>query len=520
MNKHVVRITNALFRSSLQRGAPPVFPSKISKFEILPSEKWCLWGPGKAKFMDVLGNKFLCEPALAISYGQTQSSIPRVELVKFKGVMPTAHLSARYEFFKDEFDQTCSKFILDNAMGSMNVDYDVVKTDRLIDKELYNELLEKLKLKDLENRWAMGLSNGQMRRARLARTLLKEPDLALIDDPFLGLDPTATSIISQFIANYERCPIVIGLRYQDQIPEWCTHICCVDENGIVFQGARTSLEPQIQSIKDKYAQKTHSGNFTKYNIEDLISPHPLFKVPEHEVIKMPYTIELNGLDVSYRGVSILKNLHWKVAPGSKWHVRGDNGTGKSTLLSLLTADHPQSWNSRVIEDGVPRKTGSSNYFDINERIGMTSPELHAIFLKNAGEKLSVRESVATGFREGSSNNFIPYWHKLSKDQKEIAHMYLEYFGLQDVADSKKFNALSTSEQKLVLFVRSVVKMPQVLILDEAFSAMETEPMLKCHEFLNHWPGTVLIVSHVAEETPKCNHYLRLVAPGEYEVGEL
>lgn len=45
-------------------------------------------------------------------------------------------------------------------------------------------------------------------------------------------------------------------------------------------------------------------------------------------------------------------------------------------------------------------------------------------------------------------------------------------------------------------------------------------MLKCHEFLNHWPGTVLIVSHVAEETPKCNHYLRLVTPGEYEVGEL
>lgn len=76
-----------------------------------------------------------------------------------------------------------------------------------------------------------------------------------------------------------------------------------------------------------------------------------------------------------------------------------------------------------------------------------------------------------------------------------------------------------SDQKLVLFVRCLLKMPKILILDEAFSAMETEPMQTCHEFLEYWPGTVFVVSHVPEETPRCDHYLRLISPGHYEIGD-
>lgn len=63
-------------------------------------------------------------------------------------------------------------------------------------------------------------------------------------------------------------------------------------------------------------------------------------------------------------------------------------------------------------------------------------------------------------------------------------------------------------------------MPEVLILDEAFSGMDWEPMMRCHELLNRWPGTVFVVSHVGEETPICDHYLRLIAPGDYEIGDV
>lgn len=521
----IVRISNALFKSSLTKNSKTVFPNRIANFEIKPAEKWVIWGPGKGKFLNILANKYLCEPPLSLRYGHTKGSDPHIELVSFKGVIPTAHLSARYEHFKDEFDQTCKKFILDNAIGSNSVSYDVSTTDRKVNMALYDKLVEELKLSKLQDRWAMGLSNGQMRRARLAYSLLKEPDLLLVDDPFLGLDSTAISIISKFLASYEDnvgCSIVIGLRFQDAIPHWCTHICCVDEeNGINFRGPINEFQDKIVNIKHKHdVELREQRSQSIYSIEDLISAHPMFKRPQHEIIKMPCTVELKGLDVKYNDEPILQNLHWQVKAGSKWHIRGDNGTGKSTLLSLLTAEHPQSWNSRVIESGVPRKTGRSNYFDINRRIGMSSPELHAIILKSAGDRLNVTETIATGFHDASSNNFIPIWSKLSENEQLLVKMYLNHFNLESIAENTLFCQLSVSNQKLVLFIRALIKMPETLILDEAFSGMEWEPMARCHALLDDWPGTVLVVSHVAEETPACEHYLRLLAPGEYEVGDV
>ncbi|XDT40321.1 ABC transporter [Nakaseomyces glabratus] len=543
MSKSVLKISNALFRSSLMKNVPPVFSKPVKDFEILTGEKWVIWGNGKAKFMNVLSNKYLCDPPLSLQYNVSKDGVtlPRIEQVQFKGAIPTAHLSARYEFFKDEFDQTCKKFILDNAIGSNAVEYDVSTTDRVVDMGLYDFLVRELKLEELQNRWAMGLSNGQMRRARLARSLLKQPDLILVDDPFLGLDPTATAIISKFLSNWGgagkensyHSPVVIGLRYQDTIPSWCTHICCVDpESGIKFQGPineyRDAIENKrasvIEDLKNAKMQRRKeiglAGASEEYSIDDLISPHPMYNCASHEMIKMPPTIELKGLGVTYKGEPVLENLHWQVKPGSKWHIRGDNGTGKSTLLSLLTAEHPQSWNSKVVENGEPRRTGKSNYFDINSRIGMSSPELHAIILNNCADRLTVREFIATGFHQGSSNNFLPLWDKLDDSQKRIVDMYMNYFELDLIARDKTINQLSVSEQKLALLVRSLVKMPEILVLDEAFSGMEVTPMLKCHEFLDHWPGTVLVVAHVAEETPACHHYLRLISPGQYEIGDI
>lgn len=520
----VVRISNALFKSSLVKGAKTVYAKPISKFEIRKGEKWVVWGKEKGTFLNVLGNRYLCEPPLSLQYGRTRESAPHVEQVSFKGVMPTAHLSARYEHFKDEFDQTCKKFILDNAIGSNAVSYDVETTGRKVNMKLYDKLIKELKLTELQDRWAMGLSNGQMRRARLAYSLLKEPDILLIDDPFLGLDPTATSIISKFLKNYQdeqNCSIIVGLRVQDEIPQWCTHICYPDENeGILFQGPIDKFQEQIVNIREKRALELQmQKGSTVYSVEDLLSSHPMYKKPHHEIVRMPHTLELKGLEVQYKGSPVLQDLHWQVAPGSKWHIRGDNGTGKSTLLSLITAEHPQSWNSKVVENGEPRRTGRTNYFDINQRIGMSSPELHAILLKNAGDRLNAKEAIATGFHDASSNNFIPTWKHLDHTKQLLIEMFLNYFHLENM-EKTPIGQLSVSDQKLILFIRSLIKMPEVLILDEAFSGMDWEPMMRCHELLNRWPGTVFVVSHVGEETPICDHYLRLIAPGDYEIGDV
>ncbi|QEU60410.1 hypothetical protein KDRO_D00950 [Kluyveromyces lactis] len=518
LRKQVVKITDAFFKSSLRKGSPYVFPNKI-QFDINEGEKWCIWGPAKEKFIDILSNKYISDPFSAVTYGKLEEGrLPRIEQVKFKGVMPTAHLSARYEFFKDEFDQTCEKFILDNSMGSRAVNYEVKTTNRYVDSELLTYLLKELKLIDIKDRWAMGLSNGQMRRARLARSLLKEPDVTIIDDPFLGLDLSACSIISKFLSKYDKgTSVVIGLRYQDQIPDWCTHVVCVDKDGIEFQGPMEQYRDQVESMRLQLLEVLQLNKpKSKYTIEDLISPHKYYKSPHHDVMKIPSVVTLEGLSVTYSGEPVLKDIYWDVKQGSKWHIQGNNGAGKSTLLSLITADHPQSWNSKFVDHGVPRRTGSTNFFDINKRIGLSSPEMHALFLKKAGD-LSVLETVASGFHAVSSNNFLKAHNTLTDEQKRIVDMYIDYFHL---VPKKTFASLSVSEQKIALFVRAAVKMPEIMILDEAFSGTETDQLIRAHEFLEQWPGTVFVVSHIQEETPKCNHYLRLIEPGQYEIGDV
>ena len=91
--------------------------------------------------------------------------------------------------------------------------------------------------------------------------------------------------------------------------------------------------------------------------------------------------------------------------GSKWRILGDNGTGKTTLLSIITADHPQSWKSVIKVNGILRKTGSGvTFFDINNKIGISSPELHALVPQH---NKTMKDIIYNGLVKNVGNsNFI------------------------------------------------------------------------------------------------------------------
>lgn len=466
-----------------------IFQNPLS-LTINPDERWAITGPRKTQLLSILAAQHITNPPLSRQYPFLDKSIwpsQAIQLVEFKGSIPVPHLSARYEHFRDEFDFSLYKYL----GQSLGVSSGAHESEIL-------KVMHQLKLDEFGDRWVVGLSNGQMRRARLARALLKKPRMLLIDEPYLGLDPTARNVLSDVLEILPPNPhVILGMRYQDRFPSWITHVAITDANGIVKQGPIHEVEDTLDHLRRKERErmlatiKTHSLRKKKVQSQEIV-------------------LELDKISIAYNGQTVLDKLKWRVRKGEKWHLRGDNGTGKSTLLSLITADHPQSWNSKIIINGLPRKTGRQSYFSINEIIGHASPEMHTLF----PTRLTTFEAVSTGYVVGS---MIPPRDKLAAAQKEHITELLDEFKLDP---ETPLSGLSLSDQKTVLFLRSIVKNPDILILDEAFSAMDSWRVEQCKSFMNHWEGTVITVGHLEDELPFCDKFIRLYPDNTFKEGEV
>ncbi|KAH3682679.1 hypothetical protein WICPIJ_006342 [Wickerhamomyces pijperi] len=510
VTNQLIRFEGATLKNFLSvKDSVSLFKTPLN-FQILPNEKWAILGPEKSTLLKAIASKYIAEPPLSRTYPflhQTQWPSEVIQFLEFKGVLPTAHLAARYEFFKDEFDQTTRNFVLGHSMNNLH--------SKPIDYELVERVFEQLQLSGLEDRWALGLSNGQSRRARLAKALIKEPKLLVVDDPFLGLDPEASELVSGVLKDLPPHPhVVLGLRYQDEIPKWITHLAFVDKTGIINQGTCEELSSVLEQVRDRAHHWNNNNTNTasktqRQSVEKIIQT---FKPPHPDATgNLTPLLQFKNVSVSYRGAPVITDLSWEVQHGSKWHVQGNNGAGKSTLLSLITADHPQSWNSSIEMYGEPRRTGKHSFFGINESIGFSSPELHSIFPNSR----TFYETVATGFIVGS---FITPTD-LTNVEKQRIQTYLESFGITAEQAQTPFRELSISDQKLALFIRAIIKNPDLLILDEALSVMEQARIEQCKEILKGFPGAVLAIGHIEQEVPQCDHFIKLIRPGEYIIGD-
>lgn len=492
----VFKLENSVIRPLADVISKPIFAKPLN-LSINSEERWAITGPRKHDLLDVIAAKNIPMPPLSRTYPFLKDSniwpSQVIRQVQFKGSVLATHLSARYEHFRDEFDQPLIEY-LSETLGNNSVP----------NQKRIQNIIKAFRLEDLQDRWIVGLSNGQMRRARLAKALLKDPMLFLIDEPYLGLDPISRKTLSEVLGSLPPNPhVVLGLRIQDEYPEWITHVAITDKDGIDRAGPKEEVQDYLDFLKRKELDAVAA--ISQKHMEKKAT-----KAKEQEGKAAEEIIKIDKISIAYRGQLVLDELEWTVAKGEKWHLRGDNGSGKSTLVSLLTADHPQSWNSRIIIDGVPRKTGKSNYFDINKDIGHTSPEIHAIF----PNRLTVYKAIATGYVVGS---MIPP-NDLSDEQAKKIMDLVDEFQLDGTA---KLQDLSLSDQKTVLFLRAVVNNPDILILDEAFSAMDSWRVEQCKAFVNDWDGTVIAIAHIDNELPLCDKFIRLYPnAGKAKIGEI
>lgn len=342
------------------------------------------------------------------------------------------------------------------------------------------EWIDMLHILPLLSKPLIQLSNGENKRVQLAIALLEDPQLLILDNPFLGLDKegrgTLKHIINTLAGKGMQIMLITGAQ---ELPEAITHVARLEEGKWVFRGARADFQPAV-----------HTGPGVQLDHAILAR----LRQPSGEDFSV--AVKMVDVTIKYGEVTILNGINWEVRKGEKWNLSGPNGAGKSTILSLITADNPQAYANEIWLFDRRRGSGES-IWDIKQKIGFVSPELHLFFEYGA----TCSEVVASGLFDT-----IGLFRPLTTDQEEHIRLWMELLSLGELR-SRRLAQLSTGQQRMVLLARALIKNPPMLILDEPCQGLDDEQTqyfrelvsLLCGEF-----GTTLIyVSHYRQELPDC-----------------
>ncbi|KXT03255.1 hypothetical protein AC578_4782 [Pseudocercospora eumusae] len=524
---------------------------------------WAVLSPSsltRTTFLQVLAAQHICIPPTARHYPLlSKLAISEQHAIKYVGFdaergsavggtnVRGAYLSARYESRREETDYSLHDYLTGHT--ELNA-LEHEQTDA--EKQKLSEVIEQLNLHSLLSTPVANLSNGQTRRARIAKSLVSSPEVLLLDGPFMGLDPNNSRMmwsLLQGLAERQAPRLVISLRPEDGVPDWVSHIVVADEHlKILAQGEKNRF---FSRAPDSHRSRTVSAigeneSESKLSIDGFMRESPALEPGEA-------VVEMQGVKVSYGDKTVLggwkhdvngeekEGLWWSLHRGQRCGIFGPNGSGKTTMLSLVTSDHPQTYGLPIKLFGRSRLPGPGepgiSVFDLQRRMGHSSPEVHSFFPK----ALTVRRALESAWSDAPLARA-----KLSAEADRRIDAFLRWFAkelnpncggktiletLQDTlfevktgkssgtrkvprkaaaqkyhdenfyndsdltwADDVRFRELSFSSQRLLLFLRAIVASPDLVILDEALSGIDERIRDKALLFLSQGEKIAAIVN--------------------------
>ena len=286
----------------------------------------------------------------------------------------------------------------------------------------------------------------------------------------MGLDPPTLVALSPILRDlaYRSSPLLLlALRPQDPIPEWITHLAILGKNhAVALMGQKQEVLSNLHIWAQGWPSQVMngSGRVAGSTVEQLTARYgpPLMSVgdtlTENGVLKYasrPFAesetqetflepdmtqrqlgdplIELRSVVVKYGEKVVLgypppqpgytePGLNLTIRQGTKMALLGPNGSGKTTLLSLLTSDHPHSYSLPIKFFGRARLPSSGkpglSLWDIQSRLGHSSPEIHAFFPK----RLNIRQVLESAWAETYSAR-----PKLSHERDEMVNAFLHWW---------------------------------------------------------------------------------------------
>ncbi len=369
-------------------------------------------------------------------------------------------------------------------------------------REVVRELLGDIAL----DRVVHGLSGGERRRCSLARLLLGDDDLLILDEPTNHLDVEAVTWLADFLNRRQAArrtgsstALVVVTHdrwFLDEVCDrtWEVHpaangagvVDAYDGGYAAFVLARAERQRQAaasearrQNLVRKELAWLRRGPPARTSkpkfridaanalIEDEPPPRDRLELQRFATQRLGKdVVDLEDVDLTRGDRTLLSHATWRLGPGDRVGVVGVNGAGKSSVLALVAGDlEPDAGRVRLGRTvALAQLTQQPPAEDPDARVLGTIEDIARVTRTTTGKDVS-------------------------------ASAMLERFGFTGDRLTARVGDLSGGERRRFQLLRLLLSEPNVLLLDEPTNDLDIDTLTVLEDFLDSWPGTLVVVSH-------------------------
>jgi ATP-binding cassette subfamily F protein uup len=376
------------------------------------------------------------------------------------------------------------------------------------------QVLTQLKIRDLQQ--PMGqLSGGQQKRVALANVLLTEPDFIILDEPTNHLDLQMIEWLEGYLQRGNKTLLMVthDRYFLDRV---CTIILELDDQTIyTYRGNYAYyLEKRQERIDNRRAEIMRANNLYRTELEWMRRMpqarghkakyredafYELERVAKQRIEERQIRLKASNVYIgskifecqyiskAFDSVTILKDFYYNFSRFEKMGIVGNNGTGKSTFIKMLLGLEP-------VDDGriIVGETVKFGYFS------------------QEGLQFNDQQKVIDIVRE------IADYVDLGSGKKLSAAQLLQYFLFTPEQQYNYVYKLSGGERRKLYLCTVLMKNPNFLVLDEPTNDLDIVTLQILEEYLQDFPGCVIVVSHDRYFMDKVVDHL-LVFKGDGEI---
>ncbi|MDR1758639.1 MAG: ABC-F family ATP-binding cassette domain-containing protein [Bacteroidales bacterium] len=457
-------------------------------------------GTGKSTLLNIIaGLEEADKGSVVTRQGISVSYLPQVDCFSgdtsiidtiFSTQLPVIQVIKEYETCMELSKQNSSPQLLQRMEKAME------RVDSLNAWDFENkvkEILSRFGIHDIFQPIG-ALSGGQRKKTALAKTLIADTDLLILDEPTNHLDIDMIEWLEEYLTTSNTTLLMVthDRYFLDKV---CNDIIEIENQQLYRYKGKYDyfLDKKAQRIANENAEhekitslyrkelewvhtspqaRTTKAKARINAFEDLKTEAMKRKNPTPEAFKVQTErignkiLEINNLDFSYGEHLLIEDFSYVFKKGEKCGIVGKNGTGKSTFLKLIAKElHP------VAGKIIPGLTIKFGYFSQegwevkgNKRIIDLVKEFAEVIRTDTG-------------------NYISASH------------FLNHFGFKYEQQYTYYEDLSGGEKRKLYLLVTLLQNPNFLILDEPTNDFDIDTLNLLEDFLTHYKGCLLIVSH-------------------------